>query len=271
MILIYKLFQIPLSSGLRLVHTFHFGRCGFFLIFSDNIISNDSLDEENFMIILFDIEEQKIDIYNKNGMHSLPLINASSLFDYINDEPIYYVTNAIEVDMMDIVNMIREMGVPIEKVNPAVLSTNQYIHAVSNETIYINEQLRFKGRTDFKLIDDKMKEIMDQNPTLQILIKNKKIEIINELQKSSLIKEIKEMIKKEVKMQETSDKVLDKLILKTSVKNHDGLSNEESDAEEINLDSDVGGFRSLTPKVENIGGLSIPQPQTMSELESYMG
>lgn len=221
------------------------------------------------MVIFIDIESQTIDVYNKKGKHSLPLLHAASMAEYLDGDPVYYVTNAMEVDIYDVINLVRSMGIPVEKAHPEVLSSTKYIHAAGDQTIFISKDLKFQGKMDIREIDENMRLEISNNKTLQMLIKKGRVEIINELQKAALIKKDAE---KFVEKGQKEDKALDKMILNTRHDQYDPNETENNkDMITIDLTSEATGVRPLQAKVEDIGGLSISVPQTMSELEKIMG
>ena len=189
------------------------------------------------MIVLLDIEKQKIILYKQ--VKSIPFTQIKSIYDYVDDEKnILYITNAIEVDVDDILDMIKNMGIEVKK---DILQDNgtKYLHSISDGTIYIDETLKFKGKFDYKIIDHQMIEIIKINKILQNLIKNKKIEIIGERQKIKLVKEFQQFQNKQSEKQHLVDKQLDNIILKTKVSDWDGNVTEDSYLDSIAID--IGG------------------------------
>ena len=173
------------------------------------------------MIILLDTEKQQLVLYKDDGIVNIPFVKASSIYDYLDGINVLYITNAIEVDAADIIDTIKGMGIAIEEDNFQETGT-QYLRGTSKGTIYIDETLKFDGPFDCKAIDQKMTQIIQANPILNSLIKNKKIEIIGERKKNKLMKDCKKSQMQQIEKQSLADKRLDNIIMKTKVENWDG-------------------------------------------------
>lgn len=169
------------------------------------------------MIVLLDIEKQKITFYGKKGMVDIPFTQAGALYDHVDSENVLYITNAIEVNAEDIINMIREMGVKIE--DDIVQDTGiKYLHGITEGTIYIDETLKFEGPFDCKVIDQQLSQVINASPILQDLIKNKKIEIIGERRRARLMGgNFKQFQVKQLERQHLIDAKLDSIIVNDSV------------------------------------------------------
>jgi hypothetical protein len=157
------------------------------------------------MIALVNVNNETVDLYGKDGMVEVPFSQINSLSDYIINETIYYITNAKEVDMIDVVNLVNQIkgtDIIVEEVNED--SQNLYLCSTLQETIYIGEDIRFEGRYDFKAYDEEMKETIQNNPTLEMLLKQGKIRIIGERVKRQLMKGQK--LEKQQKLQKMKDK-----------------------------------------------------------------
>ncbi|MHA1469136.1 MAG: hypothetical protein ACTSSP_01095 [Candidatus Asgardarchaeia archaeon] len=208
------------------------------------------------MIVLLDVNNKRISLYGKEGMVVIPFRKANDLFDYIEDKNVYYITNAMEVNAYDIVNMIQKMGVQVESSAP-VETGIKYLHGIGDETIYINDELKFKGKFDLRIMDEAMNRVIQENPILQQLIKNKKIEVIGEIKKRKLIHDFKIFQAEEIKKQREVDSSLDRILLDERVEDYKGLPPDEYDAKEIDI---MGGGSAIE-------GASV---NTMSELLSEM-
>ena len=66
------------------------------------------------MIVLLDVNNQVINLYKEDGMVKIPFRRVSELTSHLTDEKVFYITNAIEVDINDVINLIKGMGVEIE-------------------------------------------------------------------------------------------------------------------------------------------------------------
>jgi hypothetical protein len=184
------------------------------------------------MLILLNIEKQEINIYNKEGITTLPFSQAQNLYSYLDDTIIYYVTQAIEVNIQDIFTTLNQIGVSIdESIEPD--SSNRYIHTTQTGTLYIDDTLKFNGKFDCRSYTPELEKIIQFNPTAQKLIQKKQLEIINESRKNSLMREFKESINKLEKKQKKVDEKLDKMILDTKVADFDP---EESKDDIISID-----------------------------------
>ena len=163
------------------------------------------------MIVLLDVEKGIIILYGDNGKKVVPFQEINTIKNMIN-EKVYYITNAKEVYAEDIINLVYSIG--IKDSYPEQIETgDSYIHACSEETIIIDEELRFKGKFDIMLLDDEMKEIIENKPLVKQLIKINKIEIIGERERKVLLKGIKAKQDKEKAIQAEQDKKLDKILL----------------------------------------------------------
>ena len=184
------------------------------------------------MLILLNVEKQEINIYNKEGINILPFSQAQNLYNYLDDTTIYYITQAVEVNIQDIFTTLNQIGVSIdESIEPD--SSNRYIHTTQTGTLYIDDTLKFKGKFDCRFYTPELEKIIQLNPTAQKLIQKKQIEIINESRKNSLMREFKESINKLEKKQKKVDEKLDQMILDTKVADFDP---EESKDDIISID-----------------------------------
>ena len=207
------------------------------------------------MIVLIDVKNQDILLYKEEGLIRIPFDEASSIVEYTGEDKVPYVTNAINVSSDDIINLINSMGIKSQvKVET---STNKYLCGTVEGMIYINEDLKFEGRYDCKLIDENMKKYIKESNLLQTLIKNKKIEIIGELKKNELLKGLKKSQENLLKNQSKRDESLDTIIMDSKVGDWDGIVSEEDNDNAIVIDLETGG------RTQVGGGASV---NTMSEL-----
>jgi hypothetical protein len=190
------------------------------------------------MIVLLDIEKQNINVYGANGITVLPFSQAQKLYSVIDSDTVYYVTNAMEVNVADILSLLKNMGVEVKESAPLSLSSTRYVHAVKDGTVYIDDSLKFEGKFDCKPYTDELSKIIKQNPTLQKLLEIKAIEVISEHRRQALMQEFKTVLQKQKKMQKKADKRLDQMLLTTKVKDFDGEPGGE-DIEEIDITSEV--------------------------------
>ena len=179
-------------------------------------------------MILLDIEKQKINLYKKDGLIEIPFQKATELYKFLESNNVLYITNAVETTAQEVINLIKSTGVSIEKMPDT--TGIQYLHASGEETLYINEFLKFEGKYDIKLIDEEMKQTIEQIPLLKHLVNNKKLEIINSFQRKKLLQEYEAIQDKKVGSILIQDSVDDFLEGKTSRDAH-------SDAVAIDLES----------------------------------
>lgn len=219
------------------------------------------------MIVLLDIEKQILTLYGKKGMVEIPFTQAASMFDYLEGDSVLYITNAMEVNASEVMNVIKGMGVVIQ--NDIVQETGfKYLHAPGEESIYIEEHLQFKGKFDCKRIDEVMTQIIEKNPILQNLIRAKKIEIIGERKRASLKRQQNQRMDKKMQDQDVADAKLSGIIMDTAVADWDGTMTGVSGHESaIVVDLNKGGrvgtgsgglgpsFNTMSELMDNIDGL----------------
>lgn len=209
------------------------------------------------MIVLLDMEKEKLVLYKQE--ESIPFAQIQSMYNYIdNENNVLYITNAIEVNADDIINMVKNMGVTIK--DDILQDTDiKYLHGQSDGTIYIDETLKFEGKFDYKIIDPQMIQVIKTNQVLQNLIKNKKIEVIGERKKRKLMEEFKQFQDNKLDKQKLVDKQLDNIVLKTKVADWDGNITEDNHSDVVEIDIN-------DRKKIGVGGDIGPTFNTMSEL-----
>ena len=217
------------------------------------------------MIVLLDVKEQNILLYKEDGLIKIPFNEASNIVEHMGENnKITYITNAIKVNSVDIINLIKNLGIKVNELNDVETSKNKYLCGTVDGMTYIDENLKFQGKYDCKLIDDNMRNTIKQNPLLQTLIKNNKIKIIGEIGRSKLLKELKILQKKEFEEQEKKAKKMDKLLQKTKNKGSiivgDMDDDEDNDGDVIVIDLKKEGEGK---RISIGGGASV---NTMSEL-----
>lgn len=223
------------------------------------------------MIVLLDIEKQIIECYSDEGKISIPFVDASKLFSYAGEEKIYYVTNATETTAEEIIKLLLSIGVKIHQNSKTPMSNKKYIHAVDDGTVLINEKLRFEGKFDIRPYDKAMEEIVKKSGVLQNLIKNKKVEIVGEIRKEALLKELKVIMDKKDALRKKADAQLDKILLDKKVDEFDGTISEDSEAIVIEMSEEASGRRRIGNKEDasSVSGMRLPsQPTSMEALMS---
>jgi hypothetical protein len=211
------------------------------------------------MIVFIDTKTQNILLYGEKGLITIPFSDAGDIYEHIGNKKVKYITNVMTVGADDIVGLIGRLGFKFSA--PAVESTNKYLHSTNDGTIYINEELKFEGKFDCKLIDKELKEILKQNPLAKKLLSSGRIEIIGEVQKRKLDKEYKKVLAKKVEDQESKDNRLNSIIMDGRVEDWDGNINLSDFNNAIEIDLESGG------RIDAGGGASV---NTMSELIDKM-
>jgi len=211
------------------------------------------------MIVLLDIEKQVITLYGRKGMAEVPFTQAGSMYDYLESDSVLYITNAMEVNASEILNVIKGMGIVIQ--DDVVETGIKYLHAPGEGSIYISEHLQFKGKFDCKMIDQNMSTMIESSPLLQNLIRNKKIEIVGERKRASLMKQSRLMRDKQVQNHQLADDQLSSIILQTKVADWDG-NIPSVPGHEAAMIVDIGGSGRVGTGAGGVG----PSFNTMSEL-----
>jgi len=192
-------------------------------------------------------------------MAEVPFTQAGSMYDYLESESVIYITNAMECNASEILKVIKGMGVVIQ--DDVVETGIKYLHAPGEGSVYIDENLQFKGKFDCRIIDKNMTAMIEDSPLLQNLIRNKKIEIIGERKRASLMKQYKQSQNKQMQNKQTSEDQLSGMILQTKVADFDGTIPSVSGHESAMI-VDIGGAGRVGTGAGGIG----PSFNTMSEL-----
>ena len=210
------------------------------MVFSDKLYKYDFCMEKNTMIVFLDVDKQMIDLYHKDGITNIPFTQANNLMRYMGEKKVMYVTNATETNAEEIINLIGSMGFDTGISMAMMNSNNEYIHANADGTIYINDELKFEGKFDCKLVDEKMKNTIKRTPIVARLLADNKLTILNEFQKDVLMEEFKGFKQEQIQKQVAADARLDSIILKDKVADWDGniLDTRADDPVEINLESE---------------------------------
>ena len=213
------------------------------------------------MMVYIDIETKNILLFGDDDVKNIPFSEVNDIDTYLEGKNAYYITNVIEVNSKDIINLISSIdGVEYSKPKQIfslsdINNDNLYIHANIEQNIFIPDiALKFEGKFDCKIINDDIRKMIKISPTLQSLIKNGKIEIINEQCRNKMLREGKKKQVKFNKRQEEIDKSLDSILV------------------ERNTDGDFDSFVDKThPGAIEVDIMSRGEgPETMSENISYL-
>lgn len=214
------------------------------------------------MVLFLDVNNNVIVLYGKEGVTKIPFHQAGQLYDYIEENNVLYITNAMQTNANDVVNLIKGMGIDVGEDIPDDTGL-KYLHSPAEGTIYINEFLRFDGRFDIKLIDEQLAQVIKTSPLLQQLIKNKKVNIVGEGQRRRLIGEKKIYQQKILDRQGRIEQGYSDMIVQTTVETvlENGIVDDGHDsAVEINIlgagsVSDAGGAATMSELMGEIDSL----------------
>jgi hypothetical protein len=203
------------------------------------------------MILFLNVNTSMIELYGEKGVIRIPFKYAGQLHAHIgNNSSVLYITNAVQTVPVEVINMIKNMGVVIEDAPIPVQEKKTYIHVAGEEIIPIDDLLRFRGHYDAHPLTPALIQKIKQTPLLQALIKNKKLELIT----SSKRKELEEE-----RVRKEDERIGSILVDREELENQ----SEHGDAEVIDFSSEVSGAR---PRV----GTGESGAATMSELSELL-
>lgn len=218
------------------------------------------------MILFLNEEERKINLYGPSGEVSIPFSQINKISEKLEGKTALYITHAIEVDVSDIINLVRQMGCDVE--GKAVNNHTEelgmkYLHSNSDGNIYIDSDLKFEGKFDIKPLTQDMLSLIQNKPVVQKLINNNKLEIIGESTRRKLMSEFKEVVNKQAEKQKVIDAELDSIILKERVADFDpstSVSDEHADAITMDVSArssstESGGFNTMSELLNEIEGI----------------
>ena len=186
------------------------------------------------MIAYIDTNKKTLILHTNAGRHKIPFSEIQQLEDLLEGSKINYITNAIEVNAIDIINLVnslegKEPQKSIEK------SNNRYIHCLTAGAVYV-ENLRFENKYDMHFYDDKMKELISKDVVLQNLLNSGQLEIIDEIQRRKLMKGLKLEKNKILSREKMRDESLNKIIIDGPV--DDFINKPQDDSISINMDGE---------------------------------
>ena len=203
------------------------------------------------MILFLNVNNSMIELYREEGVVRIPFKNAGRLHAYVKDNnSILYITNAIKTEPVEVINMIKNMGVVIEESPIPSQEKKTYIHVTGQEIIPIDDLLRFRGHYDAHPLTPELIKKIKESPLLQLLIKTNKLELIT----SSRRKELEEE-----RMRKDDERVGSILVDRENLDKDD----KHGDAEVIDFSSEVSGVRPMA-------GTGESGAATMSELSELL-
>ena len=197
------------------------------------------------MIILLDQEKKCLHVYNSTGKKTIPFESVNQLRQcQIDTEPVYYVTQAVETDIQQILELVSSVtGLPTA---PVFSSNQKYLHSTKKGPLVIpdpsappekpSELLKFHDYYDIKPMDNLLKNLITNNPIIQRVLINGQIEIIDDIRKNKIMEEKRiELEQKKIK-QKKADEKLDKILSdKPATEIVESLFESDDDGETIEI------------------------------------
>ncbi len=199
------------------------------------------------MVLFLDVNSNTIALYGEKGVTRMPFQQAEQLCEHVGDNNILYITNAVQTTVQDVINMIKGMGITLEKVQPLVQEKKTYIHVAGEEIIPIDDMLRFRGHYDAHPLTPDLIQRIKETPLLQLLIKNNKLELITSSERKLL---------EEERVRKEDEKIGSILCDREELESR----REHGDAQEINIlgagpISDAGGASTMSELMGEIDKL----------------
>ena len=213
------------------------------------------------MIVVLDQERRMVLLYQEAGMKEIPFSEINEVNAYLQNQNVFYVTNAMEVNGDDIIALVNSLrDAPYDTIEESLEGQNLYIHSVKDKNIFvpIGEENSFKlqGKYDCIPYNEETKDIISHSLILQNLIKKGEIGIIGENTKRSFARELKSLKKGKLDRDYKKDKSLDSILVDGSVDDMmaGGKVIGKEDMTEMDLTNDRGGetMTDLLNKIENV-------------------
>jgi len=182
-------------------------------------------------IVLLDIDENKIYIYNKNGEKVFNINNFSKIKKYLGSDNFYYITDAMEANINDLKELLNYED-DNDKNEEVDISDKLFIHPTVKGLLRVSEKISFKGKHDGRLYDEQMKEFIEKTPKMKQSLDKGFLEIISYDEMKKYINEYKKIQKKVDERQKQKDKALDDILV-------DGPVQDIIDGKTDNMSDDV--------------------------------
>ncbi|MCF7796055.1 hypothetical protein K9M42_03095 [Patescibacteria group bacterium] len=206
-------------------------------------------------IVLLDIDENKIYIYNKNGEKVFNINNFSKIKKCLGNDNFYYITDAMEANVNDLKELLNydDNDNNNDKNEKVDLSDKLFIHPTVKGLLRISEKISFKGKHDGRLYDEQMKKFIEKTPKMKQSLDKGFLEIISYDEMKKYINEYKEVQKKVDERQKQKDKALDDILVDGSVKDIiDGKTdNIPDDVMQIDMENKGKSFKTEEQKLIN--------------------
>ena len=149
------------------------------------------------IIVLLDTEKRCINIYDEEGLNTIPFSQIEDIYDFIApDQNVYYITDATLTKVDGIVTLVS--GITGKDVNTQYTDINtKYLHSTVKGPLNIPDPnakaeestviISFTDKYDLKILDASMERKIQEYPVIANCIRKGKIEIINEIQKNKIL------------------------------------------------------------------------------------
>lgn len=193
-------------------------------------------------IIVFVNEEKNSVVIAKDGqVQELPWTSIYDIASLVKGQEVHYVTNTDVVTGEDIIDLLCEItGL---KYDPASFSKTQikYIRSVTNGKLLCRTdvgEILFNGPLDIKPVDSLPAGVLESSDNIRKCLAAGKLEIIDSAKRNQIIS----AEKSRKKTQNSRDKAIDSILIKSSVDDFFKEDKTSADAIEIEVDGS-GNFK----------------------------
>lgn len=241
------------------------------------------------MIALVDIENASIYLYTDSG---LEVYQGGQILEFVSKYSgidIMYIIQAVNTTAEDIASVFGDIGnMPMpEKSVYQQRQQNYFLHSSTDKTMIIKigeknvldsngmsktEDINviFRGKSDCKVVDETISNLIKSNYVIKGLIEKKQLEIIDENGMRQVLKENEKKQKKRREMQKRKDQALDSIIVKDSRRGSAldvaaGMGDDgDDDIERVDITDDVVNS---TKSIEDLD-LENLSPEKLNKLKS---
>ncbi|MFW6009452.1 MAG: hypothetical protein ACOCP8_09340 [archaeon] len=212
-------------------------------------------------IVLLDINNSCVYIYNNKGKNTFNINDISSIESVLKDQEFYYITNATKTNFDKLKKLLKNINSNSkfqkndqkndQKNKKEVdISNQKFIHPTINSVLRITDQVRFTGKHDGRLYDENMKKFIDKNERMQNLLDKGFLEITSYDEMTKYINAYKHRQKERQKKQKQKDQKLDDLIMDEPVGKKLGNDdfNSKDDIKDNAISIDLGKGKSFDNK-----------------------
>lgn len=214
------------------------------------------------MVVFVDVNIRQVLIYSETGIRKVPFHDAHILTDIIGNQKVRYVTDVLETNASEVVNLVRSISGQKPVTPPSqravapdladVVQEATYLHSTAKGTLLIPDMddrpaegekghvrqalVRFEGHGDCKLFDRDMKAKIQKSALFRGLIKKGTIEIIGEQKKNEMLGVKRAELARTASIHSARDAALNNIIMDGRVDDWDGRVG----GEDIAIPLDVG-------------------------------